>query len=269
MILQFSNFPQQRPLFLGALFILIVVCLGATSPKAGTFIQDPGVPDTLMIDSVRVVIPSPVIRIPINFFNDEQLAAMEVTIKHSSNLIAFDSASFAGGRVAYLGGMDHGYRLLSNAITMYALVTTEPLIGVGGGLFATVYCHPVGTITPQVISIDTITVLDVDIEYSTSFSDAVVDQIRPQVKHGHIDFQNTCCVANRGNVDNSPDDIVDIADLQYLIDFLMATPGSKPPECAEEANVDGSPDGTIDVSDIAYLVDYLMLGNVASFPPCP
>jgi hypothetical protein len=74
-------------------------------------------------------------------------------------------------------------------------------------------------------------------------------------------LESGCCVGLAGNVDASPDEIVDIGDLTALIDYLFIT--FTVPECMEEANVDGRPDGIVDIGDLAALIDYLFI----SFTP--
>lgn len=82
----------------------------------------------------------------------------------------------------------------------------------------------------------------------------------------------SCCVGDRGNVDGDPEDLIDISDLVYLVDYMFT--GGAPPPCWEEANVDGSgdgpPDGSedIDISDLVYLVDYMFNGGPAPVA-CP
>ncbi len=249
------------------LFLLIAFALIAISGNAATFKADPGYPDTLKIDSVRALVSAGTVRVPVNFFNDEQLGAVEVTIRNTSSVVVIDSASFTGSRLSYL--TYKGYRVYGNTIVMFALVTSESMIGAGGGLLATVYLHTVGTVTPQIIPLDTTTIIDTNyIEHSTSFSDAALEQIRPIVKNGFINFQNTCCVGTRGNVDGSADGVIDISDLTYLIDYLMGTPGVLPPPCPEAANIDASPDGVVDISDMAAFIDYLLMAT-GTLPPCP
>ena len=74
-----------------------------------------------------------------------------------------------------------------------------------------------------------------------------------------------CCSKLRGNVDRDIDDLVDLADLTALVEFLFGTGGSL--GCPKAANVDGDPAETVDVADLSYLVDYLF-GNGAPPPPC-
>ncbi len=64
-----------------------------------------------------------------------------------------------------------------------------------------------------------------------------------------------CCQGIRGNVDQDSQDVVDISDVIYLVDYMFAS--GPAPTCDAAANVDGSGDGQIDVSDLIYLVDYM------------
>ena len=80
------------------------------------------------------------------------------------------------------------------------------------------------------------------------------------------DAPQTCCTDMRGNVNDDPNDQVDISDLVYLVDYMF-TGGPQPP-CWSEANIDGvgtDDAGGIDISDLVYLVDYMFTGG----PPPP
>jgi len=56
-----------------------------------------------------------------------------------------------------------------------------------------------------------------------------------------------------GNVDGSPDHVIDISDITYLNNYLVNGGPLPIPPCM--ADVDG--DGDVDVDDSQYLVDYL------------
>ena len=65
-----------------------------------------------------------------------------------------------------------------------------------------------------------------------------------------------------GNVDCDPSQLVDIADLTRLIDYLFVSRDSLC--CEGEANCDGSPG--IDLGDVTRLIDYLFVNRT---PPAP
>jgi hypothetical protein len=80
------------------------------------------------------------------------------------------------------------------------------------------------------------------------------------------DACETCCVLPiRGNVNYDQDDVIDISDLVYLVDYMFNS--GPQPVCWEEANVDGSGDGppdgpeNIDIADLVYLVNYMFNGG--------
>jgi len=78
---------------------------------------------------------------------------------------------------------------------------------------------------------------------------------------------DSCCCTMRGNVDNdlSGTNLINVADITYLVAFLFK--GGAMPPCPEQgdANAIGAPDLPIDVSDIIYLVDYIFKAG----PPPP
>ncbi len=66
-----------------------------------------------------------------------------------------------------------------------------------------------------------------------------------------------CCVGIRGNVNNDPEESVNITDITYLVSYLFGIPPGPEPICREEGNVNGDETEAINIADITYLVDYL------------
>ena len=73
-----------------------------------------------------------------------------------------------------------------------------------------------------------------------------------------------CCVGITGNVDEDPNNLVDISDLVALVEFIFNAGNS--PACRLEANVDSVAD--IDISDLVTLVDFIFTGG-GPLPNCP
>ncbi len=73
-----------------------------------------------------------------------------------------------------------------------------------------------------------------------------------------------CCIGMRGNVNGDSEDVVDITDLIYLVDYSFGT--GPAPACDEEADVNG--DGAVDIGDVIYLVDY-SFGSGPAPVACP
>ena len=61
-----------------------------------------------------------------------------------------------------------------------------------------------------------------------------------------------CCAGERGNADGDDNDILDISDLLYLVDYMFAEPAGPPPPCLDEADV--ALNSVIDISDLLYLI---------------
>ena len=76
---------------------------------------------------------------------------------------------------------------------------------------------------------------------------------------------NCCSGGFTGNVDCSPDDLVDISDLSEYIDSHYLNVRFHC--CPAEANMDGSLDGGIDISDLTALIDYLYI-SFTPLAPC-
>ncbi|MEW6049677.1 MAG: hypothetical protein AB1644_01235 [Candidatus Zixiibacteriota bacterium] len=66
-----------------------------------------------------------------------------------------------------------------------------------------------------------------------------------------------CCVGTTGNIDDDPDDIVDISDLSALVDYLFLNGTIS--ICDVENDIDK--DGTTDISDLQSLIDFLFSGG--------
>jgi hypothetical protein len=74
-----------------------------------------------------------------------------------------------------------------------------------------------------------------------------------------------CCRGIRGNVDGDENDVVNIADLTFIVQFLFFE--GPPPACYEEGDVNGDGAGP-SIVDLTYLVAYLFGGGPAP-PACP
>lgn len=245
-------FSRIAPVFLFCLFALAVL---ATSSAA----QDPGVRDTVRVDSVATYSNSIAI-VPINFYNDEALGGLEVTLRFSSPDVRVDSFSFVGGRLQFYSVK--GTFAPTGGYSIYCIpLGGEPTIPTGNGLLGRLFLSWDLGITPQVVTIDTVTVLTNDVEYSNNFSTTAAQPFKPRFRLGKVNILQGfgCCIDIRGNVDGDPEDRVNVADLTQLVAFLFR--GAAPSDCPEEANVNG--DTTVDpnIADLTYLVAYLFRGG--------
>jgi hypothetical protein len=245
--------------FFCALFFLSPVAHG------DIWIFDPGVRDTVRIDSV-VSNYTGLAAVPIYFFNDEPLGGIEVTITIQSPNIIVDSFSWVGGRASSGGTIRNINIFAPGTLTIVAIPLTDPPIPAGTGLLGRLYVHYAVNIPSETAIIDSVTIIDGVKVYQTSFSDASSSRFIPQFRRGAITIQHTCCVNRRGNVNNDPNDAVNIVDITYLANFFFKQ--GPAPVCREEANANGDASRSINIVDLTYLVGYLFRGG-AQPPLCP
>jgi hypothetical protein len=248
------------------LTICVALILFVATSNGQALRDDPDLPDSVMVDSVVAYLTGPGI-VPINFFNDEPLAGIEVTMIYDSPDVTVDSFSFVGSRVEY--ATFKGISTSDSTATIYCFpVGEEALIAAGSGLFGYLHFSYLPTIDTQVVAIDSIRIIDYDVEYSTTFSDSASNAFKPQFQKGYLDIQEatSCCIGDRGNVDGDPSEAVNVGDITYLVDFIFF--GGPEPPCTIEANVDGDSQESVNVGDVTYLVDYIFFSGDPP-PPCP
>ncbi len=177
---------------LGLSLLMVIALLAGVSSGNAQVGVDPNQPDTLKVDSsVAFIYGSGVV--PVNFFNDEKLSAMEVVLHHNCPHVLIDSFSFAGGRLEE-EGFANGFTIdtTDRVITIFSTIGSS-LIPSGDGLLGKLYLSYPQTITEQVIPIDTITWMSGLIEHRTSFvgEDFLSDPFTPQFAKGYLDIQET------------------------------------------------------------------------------
>ncbi len=241
------------PVILLCLFALLVLAL----PSAA---QDPGIRDTVRVDSVATYTNSSAV-VPINFYNDEALGGLEVTIRFSSPDVRIDSFSFVGGRLQFYS--IKGTFSPTGGYSIYCAPFNEPTIPVGSGLLGSLFLSWDVGITPQVVTIDTITIVANDVEYSNNFSTVAAQRFKPRFLAGKVNILQGfgCCIGLRGNADGDPEDKVNISDLTALIAQLFR--GAPPADCPAEADINGEGGEVANIADVTYMVAYLFRAGPA------
>lgn len=242
--------------------ILGLLLVGAISGRAD-LVQDTLNPDTVRVASVNASVTSGQAQVPVDFYNDEILAGISLVLTWDSPDVAVDSFSFEGGRLQDIAtkGVTYG----GNYIIAFCFPWGPgELVDPGTGNLGTLFFSYSAGISPQQVSIDSITIILGDIQHSTTFSDINSSEFAPQFVSGGINIVTGCCLGDRGNIDNSSDGSTDVADLTYIVEYLFG--GGPPPVCDDEANIDGQ--AGVDVSDLTYIVEYLFGGGPPPVP-CP
>jgi len=171
---------SNRMLWVLALAMLSGVVAMAQSP--GT---DPGAPDTLYISSVQVNAGQKAV-VSVNFFNDEEMAALTVPLAWSSDDITLDSLSYVGSRIAYIGTKPDSIYNNIQAVVFGAIIFFEPNIQPGNGLMVKLYFNiPPGT-PDQFVYIDTTSVGPA----SLAFTNPNATNFVPVVRSGKITIGN-------------------------------------------------------------------------------
>ena len=77
-------------------------------------------------------------------------------------------------------------------------------------------------------------------------------------------IENKCCIGTRGNFNGSEDDLCNLMDLLYALEWMFAD--GPAPNCFEEADI--NTDGRVNGLDLVYMVSY-MFNDGAPPKPCP
>ncbi|MFZ1683667.1 MAG: FG-GAP-like repeat-containing protein [Candidatus Zixiibacteriota bacterium] len=88
-------------------------------------------------------------------------------------------------------------------------------------------------------------------------------------EEGGLNFYRTtgsCCVGARGNVNGVGGELLDLADVTALVNYLLGS-DTLALTCRAEANADGSLDGAVGLVDLAYLIAYLE-NQIPALPTC-
>ena len=246
--------------------IIALLLLAAFSAKSSAFAQDPGLPDTVYIDSTQSPLSNSAVAI--SFVNDQPLAGFSVTLTYDYDpaLIFLDSFSFVGDRVEYIPTKGMTRHFLDSAYTVWGFPLSEPLIPAGSGLLGHLHFSYPDSLDSILVTIDSVSVQTFEIEWSTSFSDSLANEYTPQFEFGYLYInRDLCCIGQRGDVNNDGDD-ANILDLTYLIDRIFR--GGPDLYCAEEGNFDQDAEGNVNIIDLTFLVDRIFRGGPLP-PACP
>lgn len=232
-----ANDTSRRVRNLKKLIIIWLSCIAIAS-------ADPGIPDTVRIDGDTCFAPGK-LAVPVYFYNDEPLSAVELVLIFDETTMSFDSISLAYSRISYLPTEYIIFQDSAGYLDLWA-PDWDSFIPPGQGLLARLYFELNPDINNQVIPLDTITwPAPEPVLRTTLFADEVAWPIYPEIDIGRL-YAGPFC----GDVDN--DHGVNILDIVYLIDYKFKD--GPPPDQEESADINN--DGNVDILDIIYLIDF-------------
>lgn len=179
--------------------ILLFFALLLTTGVAG----DPGTPDTVRVGSVATF-PGEQAVLPVYFYNDEPLSAIEIVLKYNANYLEVDSVSMAGGRLEYIPRSNIIFRDSSGMLNLW-IPDFQGWIPRGNGLMCNFFFSADTSAVGKIFAIDTS-----HWGFSkTVFSDSMATEaIYPQFVEGSITVTEA---------PPSPDSV--------WLDSIMAAPG--------------------------------------------
>ena len=246
---------QLVPAIVGAWLLLLSI----SSPA----LADPGIPDSVMIQSATFNKGTPV-SLNVWTSNDEWLTGIEITLTWPWDSLLVDSFRFAPGRLpasTVAGSTPNG-----NSIVIFAFPAGDNLISPGNTHLGTLYFNYPDSASERTITIDTTTLFLSDslIEHSTTFTDTIWPQpFTPQYRSGDLTLV-VCCTGLSGNTDCDIDQRINLADITRLIDRVYI--GKQPLCCEASGNVDGDLDRRINLADITRLIDRVYISKNDTAP---
>jgi len=162
----------------------ILILLFLIQPPLAAFV-DPGVRDTLRIDSVSAF-PGGQAVLPVYFVNDELLSAVEFVFRYDENFLTIDSFSLIDTRLDYIDLDNVQYRDSADLINLLVPDFAD-YIPTGSGRLCYLYFSVAGSAAGQNLVIDTANwPLLGGVHIYSSFSDQEAQTIRPIFVSGMI-----------------------------------------------------------------------------------
>jgi hypothetical protein len=213
-------------------------------------VPDPGIPDTVRVESLPCVQPGTSFKVDVNLFNDEDLAANEMCLGWNSQGgdMRCDSVIFTGTRVASVAGRYAQIDNTNKAVHLGFTVLLGDMLPPGSGLFCKLYFSVAGGIPNQVITIDKST----RCRPSSAFIEVLPDanSLAPQFAKGTVVI-TTVCQYIRG--DANGDGHIDVGDVVFLVNHIFKLGPAPNPLIRGDANCDNN----INVGDPVYLLNYI------------
>jgi hypothetical protein len=203
--------------------ITLIVCLFT----AASLIADPGIPDTVRVDSVSAMAGETVV-LPVYFYNDEELSGVEIVFAYNDNNLSLDTFTLEGSR---LESFENLTAILydSNGVMDLLMFSLDTNINSGNGLLCNLHFTVKEAALPGNYLIDTTTRIvqsNPPTFTKTTFADTLAVGIYPQFVAGHINVVESPPVPDSvwvQHVTGSPGQLVNVEVYGYnslLLDTL-------------------------------------------------
>jgi hypothetical protein len=165
------------------LITTLIFCVGT----AASLIADPGIPDTVRIDSVSAMAGESVV-LPVYFYNDEPLSAVEIVFAYDDNNLTLDTFMLDGSRLEDFEDLIIAFYKSDGVMDLF-IFDQYMNIDSGNGLLCNLHFTVNETAVPSNYLIDTTTrIVSINPPTSTktTFADTLAIGIYPQFVAGHI-----------------------------------------------------------------------------------
>jgi hypothetical protein len=139
--------------------------------------HDENMPDTLMIEQVMVT-EGDNVSLAVNFFNDQELAALTIPLGLVGDMYKIDSVSFVGSRVEYIKMKPVTIAENLSDVVFGAICMTEGYIQPGKGLMATLFLSAAPDAKSKSCVVDTITMGPASVLFTKKNSASFVPEFR-------------------------------------------------------------------------------------------
>jgi hypothetical protein len=116
---------------------------------------DPGIADTVTVQSPLCVIPGTGVTVTAYLYNDEKLGGGDIPLAWNSPDLICDSIRFSGSRIEYVSMKDHAIDNVNRILHAGFICAFDPDLSPGAGLLFTVYFSLKSGAAYQTITIDT------------------------------------------------------------------------------------------------------------------
>ena len=184
--------------------------LADKSPNA----DDPGIPDTVRVESSSIPFGTTQFTVPITLYNDENLGGFNLPITWDSPDIVCDSITFVGGRADYVMNKLFSIDNDNNRFQAGIIIFFEAPLGPGDGMIYTAHFSMLPGAVEQVITFDS-TFYPPGGNFALTLSSGF--NILPQFNIGTVTYGNPATAPPAGGPGSSADRSLSASPFRFSI----------------------------------------------------